>query len=89
MKLLVEDNLRDAGAVADVDENELAQIATAMDPAEQHDVFFRVRCAQGAAEVSAFQISEGVKHLSPFAPIRDIRAIRVRRIYFARRRQDV
>jgi hypothetical protein len=41
----VKDNLRDARAVAQVDKDELTQIASAMNPAHQHNVFFRVRRA--------------------------------------------
>ena len=62
MQLLVEDNLRDSGAVAQVDEDQLAQIAPAMHPAHQDDVFVRVRGAQRAAVICALQISESIKH---------------------------
>ena len=61
MQLLVEDNLSESGAVAQIDENQLAQIAPAMDPTHQHDVFVRVGRAQIAAIVCAFQVSKRVK----------------------------
>ena len=43
MQLLVENDLRDSRAVAQVDEDQLAQVAPPVDPAHQHDVFVRVR----------------------------------------------
>ena len=65
--LLVKHNLRDARAVAQVDKNDLTQIAPAMNPAHQHNVFFSVRNAQRAAIVRPFQSPESIKHLlSPF-----------------------
>ena len=61
MQLLIEDDLGDSGAVAQIDENQLAQIAAAMHPAHQHDVFIGVGCAQIAAVVGAFQVSEHIE----------------------------
>ena len=40
--LLIDDHLRDAGAVAQVEEDEAAVVAAAVDPAHQHDVLPRV-----------------------------------------------
>ncbi len=58
MQFLVENNLRNSSAVAQVDENQLAEIAPAMDPAHEHDVFIGVGGAEGATIICAFQISE-------------------------------
>jgi uncharacterized membrane protein len=58
MQLVVEHDLRDASAVAEVDEDKLAEIAAALNPAHQDDFFICIRCAQSAAIICAFQISE-------------------------------
>src|ERR1700751_3669257 len=58
IQLIVEDDLRDSRAVAEVDEDQLAEIAAALNPAHQDDVFIGVRDAQRAAIICAFQISE-------------------------------
>ena len=41
--LFVEYNLRQTGAVAQVDKNQIAQVSAFMDPAHQDDVFVGVR----------------------------------------------
>ena len=46
IQLFVENNLRDSRPVAQVDENQLAQIAPPVDPAHQHDVFISVGRSQ-------------------------------------------
>src|SRR3984957_1092340 len=58
MQLIVEHDLRDSRAVAQVDEDQLAEIATALNPAHQDDFFIGVRDAQRPAIIFAFQISE-------------------------------
>ena len=78
MQLLVEDNLRDSGAIAQIDKNQLAQIASPVHPAHEDNVRIRVRRAQIAAVFCPLQISKSVKHPSPFVPIQDIPAIRSR-----------
>jgi len=45
MQLLVENDLRDSRAVAQIDKNQLAQVAPAMDPAHQDHFLVRVRRA--------------------------------------------
>ena len=50
----VEDDLDDAGAVADVEEEEIAEVAAAGYPAQDDGVFAGVGGAQGAAVVGAF-----------------------------------
>ena len=91
IRFLVEDNLRDSGAVAQVDEYELAEIAAAMDPAHDHDVSVGVRGAQGAAVMRAFQISQRVKHESAVpsevsARISNVRSAQLPNISSARHR---
>ena len=67
MQLVVENDLRDSGAVAQVDEDQLAQVAPPVHPAHQHDVFIRVRRAQRAAVfVSASNFREYQASVSPF-----------------------
>ena len=56
--LLVEDNLRQARAVAQVNENQIAKVAPPMDPAHQDDVFVGIGGAKIAAVVCALQCSE-------------------------------
>ena len=62
MQLLVEHNLREARAVAQINEDQLAQVAPPVHPAHQHHIFVRVRRAQIAAIVGAFQITESIEH---------------------------
>ena len=54
-KLLVENDLGDAAAVAEVEEDEVAVVAAAVDPAHEDDVLACVGGAQIAAEVGAFE----------------------------------
>lgn len=53
----VEDDLANAGAIAQVEEDEIAVVAAAVHPAHQHHVFARIGGAQISAEVSALQIA--------------------------------
>ena len=46
MLLLVEHDLRDSRAVAQIDKDQLAQVAPPVHPAHQHDVLVRVRAAR-------------------------------------------
>ena len=57
LRLLVENNLYDASAIAHVEEEEIAKIAAAMDPAENNDVLIGVGSTERAAVVSAFQVA--------------------------------
>jgi hypothetical protein len=52
---LVEDDLRDAGAVAEVEEDEVAVVAAAVDPAHEDNVLAGVGGAQIAAEMGTFE----------------------------------
>jgi hypothetical protein len=58
----VEDDLRHAGAIADVDEEQPAQIAHAMHPAQKRRVCADMSEAQLAAGVRACQVSELLSH---------------------------
>ena len=53
--VLADDDLRDARAVADVDEGDAAQIANAVHPSEEHDVGADVARAQRTTCVSSSQ----------------------------------
>ncbi len=57
---LVDDDLGDAGAVAEVEEDEVAVVAAAVDPAHEDDGFARVCCAKVAAHVCALVLAEEV-----------------------------
>src|SRR5580692_7631397 len=57
LRFFVEDHLYDAGAIAHVEEEEIAKVAAAMDPAENNDVLIRVGSTERAAVVSAFQVA--------------------------------
>jgi len=54
LRLFVENYLDYAGAIADVQEKEIAEVAAAMDPAHYDGVVAGVGGAQGAAVVGAF-----------------------------------
>ena len=56
-QLLVQHDLRDAGAVAQVEEDEVAVVAAAVDPAHQHHLLAGVGGAQFAAEMRPFEIA--------------------------------
>ena len=58
VELFIEHDLSNSSAVAKIDEDQLAEIAPAMDPAHEHDVFIGVGGAEGATIICAFQISE-------------------------------
>ena len=59
--LAAKDELRGAFAIAQVNEDDAAQVAAAMDPAHQQDALAHVFEADGAAIVRAPQVSEEVK----------------------------
>ena len=56
-ELFVENDLGDAGAVAQVEEDEIAVVAAAVDPAHQDHLFAGVGGAQFAAEMRPFEIA--------------------------------
>ena len=59
--VLVEDDLGDAGAVAHVDEDEVAEVAAAVHPAHEDDARAGVGGAQSPAGVRAPKIAEEVE----------------------------
>jgi hypothetical protein len=58
MLLFVKDNLREARAVAQVNEKEIAEIAPPVNPAHQDNIFVRVCGAQVPAVMCTLQCSE-------------------------------
>ena len=56
-QFLVEHNLRDAGAVAQVEKDEVAVVAAAVDPAHQDHLLAGVGGAQIAAKMRPFEIA--------------------------------
>jgi hypothetical protein len=64
MLLLVEDNLRDPRAVAQVDKNELSEVAPLVDPAHEDNVRVGVRRPQFTAVFCPLQISKCVEQWS-------------------------
>ena len=62
LRLLVEDYLHDAGAVAHVEEKQIAEVAPAVDPAHDRGVAAIVGGAQRAAVMRSFQITEKIEH---------------------------
>jgi hypothetical protein len=59
--LLVEDDLRDSLAVAEVEEGERAEVASARHPAHQQHFASGVLGAQRAARVRALKVSEVIE----------------------------
>ena len=62
---VIEHDLGDAGAVAQVDEDEVAEIAAAVHPSHENGFFARVGCAQCAAGMSSPQVAKKIEHESP------------------------
>ena len=56
-QLLVQHNLADAGAVAQVEKDQVAVVAAAVDPAHQNNLLAGVGGAQFAAEMRPFEIA--------------------------------
>src|SRR5581483_10271235 len=72
-ELLVEDELRDAVPVAEIDEQDVAVIAAAMHPAVEHDRLPGVRLPQLAAGMRPHGHDARLR-LGPAAPLRTRRA---------------
>jgi len=62
LRLFVKDDLDDAGAIANVEEEEISEVATARDPAHHDGVFVGVGGAEIAAVVCAGEVAEGIEH---------------------------
>ena len=58
-------HLGDAAAVAQVDEDQVAEVATAIDPAHEHNVRTGIGGAQRSAHVSTFQVTNKIEHECP------------------------
>ena len=56
-EFFVENDLCDAGAVAQVEKDEIAVVAAAVDPAHQDDLLAGVGGAQCAAEMRPFEVA--------------------------------
>ena len=54
VEFAVDDYLGDAGAVAEVDEDDAAEVAAAVDPSHEHGLLPCVGGTEGAAHVGAF-----------------------------------
>jgi hypothetical protein len=61
-QFLVEDDLGDAAAVAQIEKDQVAVVAAAVDPAHEDDVLAGVSGAKIAAHVGAFESTEKVEH---------------------------
>ena len=62
LRLFVEDHLDDAGAIANVEEEEITEVAAASDPAHHDGVFVGVGGAESAAIVCAGKVAEEIEH---------------------------
>ena len=72
--LLVEHDLRDAGAVAHVEKNEVAVVAAAIDPAHEGNGGSGVGGAEVSAEVRVFEGTEEIEGHSVFI-VRSLRGL--------------
>jgi hypothetical protein len=61
MRFLIENYLHDPGAIANVQKQQIAQIAPPGDPAHHDYVAAGVFCAQLAAVVCSFQIAQKIQ----------------------------
>ena len=66
LRLFVEDHLHDAGAVAHIEKEQIAEVAAACDPAHHNRVAPFVFGAQFAAVVCALQVSQKIQHVVLF-----------------------
>ena len=58
-----DDDLGDAGAVAQIEKDEVAEIAAAVDPAHEDDFGAGVGGAQRAAHMSTLQVTKKIEHV--------------------------
>ncbi len=63
LRLFVEDHLNDAGAVAHVEKEQIAEVAAAMDPAHDDGIAAFVGGTKGAAVVCALQVAEKIQQV--------------------------
>jgi hypothetical protein len=57
VRLAIENHLAYAAAVADIDEDKIAQVAAAVHPAHEHNVFVGIGGAECAAGMRPFEIA--------------------------------
>ncbi len=60
-----DDDLGDAAAVAQIEEDEVAEIAAAVDPSHEYDGGAGIGGAEGSAHMSAFEITKKIEHEGP------------------------
>jgi len=73
LRLFVEDDLNDSGAVAHVKEKQITKVAAARNPAKNDSRLVSVGGAQRSAVVCAFQVAEKVQHV--VIPFREKQAV--------------
>ena len=61
VRLLADDDLRDAGTIAHVDKDEIAKIAATVYPSHENSFFAGIGGAQRAAHVSTLQVAEEIE----------------------------
>jgi O-acetylhomoserine/O-acetylserine sulfhydrylase-like pyridoxal-dependent enzyme len=57
VQFVVEHDLGHAGAVAQVDEDDLAEIAAAVDPSHEHNFFARIGEPKSSAHMSSSEVA--------------------------------
>jgi hypothetical protein len=62
-EVFIEDHLGDAGAVAEVEKDEVAVVAPPVHPSHHNDTLARVRGAQFAKSVRALKCSEKIEQV--------------------------
>jgi hypothetical protein len=56
-QFVIEHNLGDAGSVAQVDEDDLAEVTAAVDPSHENDFFAGVGEPKGSAHMSSSEVA--------------------------------
>jgi hypothetical protein len=62
LRLFIEDDLNDAGTIAEIEEEEIAEVASTSDPAHHDGVFVGVGGAEIAAVICAGEVAEEIEH---------------------------
>jgi hypothetical protein len=57
VQFVIEHDLRHAGAVAQIDEDDLAKVAAAVDPSHEHNFFARIGEPKGPAHMSSPEVA--------------------------------
>jgi hypothetical protein len=61
MRFLIEDHLHNSGAIANIQKQQIAQIASARDPSHHDHIVGGIFCAQVAAVVCSLQIAQKIQ----------------------------